>query len=81
MLNLQSNCLIGLFFTLILQVNPDVIVVLEERGLKFVGKDETGRRMEVYFLYSGFVVFGLIPFFIFTSIYLVANPCLACFQA
>lgn len=48
MLNLQSNCLIGLFFTLILQVNPDVIVVLEERGLKFVGKDETRKRMEVF---------------------------------
>ncbi|OAY61899.1 CTP synthase isoform X2 [Manihot esculenta] len=29
------------------EVNPDVIVVLEERGLKFVGKDETGRRMEI----------------------------------
>ncbi|KDP28229.1 hypothetical protein JCGZ_14000 [Jatropha curcas] len=29
------------------EVNPDVIGVLEERGLKFVGKDETGKRMEI----------------------------------
>ncbi|KAA3471435.1 CTP synthase [Gossypium australe] len=29
------------------EVNPDVIGVLEEAGLKFVGKDETGKRMEV----------------------------------
>ncbi|TYI55200.1 hypothetical protein E1A91_D11G125200v1 [Gossypium mustelinum] len=29
------------------QVNPDMIEVLEEAGLKFVGKDETGKRMEV----------------------------------
>lgn len=31
----------------ILQVNPEVIGALEEAGLKFVGKDETGKRMEV----------------------------------
>ncbi|EOX95218.1 hypothetical protein QUC31_004926 [Theobroma cacao] len=29
------------------EVNPDVIGVLEQAGLKFVGKDETGKRMEV----------------------------------
>ncbi|KAK8501833.1 hypothetical protein V6N12_072967 [Hibiscus sabdariffa] len=29
------------------EVNPDVIGVLEEAGLKFVGKDETEKRMEV----------------------------------
>ncbi|XP_039024860.1 CTP synthase-like isoform X2 [Hibiscus syriacus] len=29
------------------EVNPNVIGVLEEAGLKFVGKDETGKRMEV----------------------------------
>ncbi|XVF22126.1 hypothetical protein REPUB_Repub12eG0147000 [Reevesia pubescens] len=29
------------------EVNPDVIGALEEAGLKFVGKDETGKRMEV----------------------------------
>ncbi|KAJ9187840.1 hypothetical protein P3X46_003255 [Hevea brasiliensis] len=29
------------------EVNPDVIGVLEERGLKFVGKDETRKRMEI----------------------------------
>ncbi|KAK5783790.1 CTP synthase [Gossypium arboreum] len=29
------------------EVNPDIIEVLEEAGLKFVGKDETGKRMEV----------------------------------
>ncbi|PPD86871.1 hypothetical protein GOBAR_DD16182 [Gossypium barbadense] len=29
------------------EVNPDMIEVLEEAGLKFVGKDETGKRMEV----------------------------------
>lgn len=28
------------------EVNPEVISVLEEAGLKFVGKDETGKRME-----------------------------------
>ena len=31
----------------IVQVNPDVIGTLEEAGLKFVGKDESGKRMEV----------------------------------
>lgn len=30
-----------------LQVNPDMISQLETAGLSFVGKDETGRRMEV----------------------------------
>ena len=30
------------------QVNPDMISRLESAGLSFVGKDETGRRMEVY---------------------------------
>ncbi|KAJ6729398.1 CTP SYNTHASE [Salix viminalis] len=29
------------------EVNPEVIEVLEENGLKFVGKDETGKRMEI----------------------------------
>lgn len=29
------------------QVNPDMISQLETAGLSFVGKDETGRRMEV----------------------------------
>ncbi|KAH9768127.1 CTP synthase [Citrus sinensis] len=32
------------------EVNPEAIGVLEEAGLKFVGKDETGKRMEVGFL-------------------------------
>jgi CTP synthase len=32
------------------QVNPEFIEILEESGLKFVGKDETGKRMEVSFL-------------------------------
>ncbi|KAL5136502.1 CTP synthase [Glycine soja] len=31
------------------EVNPDVIETLEEAGLKFVGKDESGKRMEVSF--------------------------------
>lgn len=30
-----------------LQVNPESIGAFEEAGLKFVGKDETGNRMEV----------------------------------
>ncbi|AES61689.1 putative CTP synthase (glutamine hydrolyzing) [Medicago truncatula] len=29
------------------EVNPDVIETLEEAGLKFVGRDESGRRMEI----------------------------------
>lgn len=29
------------------EVNPEVIEVLEGKGLKFVGKDETGKRMEI----------------------------------
>lgn len=33
-----------------LQVNPAVINVLEEAGLNFVGKDESGQRMEVGFV-------------------------------
>jgi CTP synthase len=32
------------------QVNPEVIEILEEGGLKFVGKDESKKRMEVVFL-------------------------------
>jgi len=30
-----------------LQVNPDMVSKLESAGLSFVGKDETGNRMEV----------------------------------
>lgn len=33
--------------TLIVQVNPDMVSQLEKAGLLFVGKDETGSRMEV----------------------------------
>ncbi|KAF5931427.1 hypothetical protein HYC85_032300 [Camellia sinensis] len=29
------------------EVNPDMIDMLEEAGLKFVGKDESGKRMEI----------------------------------
>jgi len=29
------------------EVNPTMVAALEERGLRFVGKDETGQRMEV----------------------------------
>ncbi|BFG31180.1 hypothetical protein CerSpe_174540 [Prunus speciosa] len=29
------------------EVNPDVIGILEEAGLKFVGKNDSGRRMEI----------------------------------
>ncbi|CAM8994576.1 unnamed protein product [Rhodiola kirilowii] len=29
------------------EVNPEVISTLEEAGLKFVGRDETGKRMEI----------------------------------
>ncbi|KAL8159072.1 hypothetical protein V2J09_000609 [Rumex salicifolius] len=29
------------------EVNPDVVLALEEAGLKFVGRDESGKRMEV----------------------------------
>ncbi|CAL5428117.1 unnamed protein product [Camellia sinensis] len=32
------------------EVNPDMIDMLEEAGLKFVGKDESGKRMEVRLL-------------------------------
>jgi len=38
-----------LFDINIMQVNPDVIGTLEEAGLQFVGKDESGKRMEVSF--------------------------------
>jgi len=31
-----------------LQVNPDMVSKLENAGLSFVGKDETGNRMEVH---------------------------------
>lgn len=30
-----------------LQVNPNLVSALEEGGLKFVGRDESGERMEV----------------------------------
>jgi CTP synthase len=29
------------------QVNPDMVPEFENAGLQFVGKDDTGRRMEV----------------------------------
>jgi hypothetical protein len=29
------------------QVNPDMVPEFEKAGLQFVGKDDTGRRMEV----------------------------------
>lgn len=29
------------------QVNPELVPRLEREGLKFVGRDESGRRMEV----------------------------------
>ncbi|PKI73943.1 hypothetical protein CRG98_005668 [Punica granatum] len=29
------------------EVNPEMIGILEEAGLQFVGRDETGRRMEI----------------------------------
>ncbi|XP_077226960.1 CTP synthase family protein [Tasmannia lanceolata] len=34
------------------EVNPDMITELEDAGLSFVGKDETGRRMEILELHS-----------------------------
>jgi len=30
------------------EVNPDLIAEMEEKGLVFVGKDETGRRCEIF---------------------------------
>ena len=35
------------------EVNPDIVPELEAAGLRFVGKDETGRRMEVLELGQG----------------------------
>ena len=34
------------------EVNPDLIEQIEEAGLKFVGKDETGQRCEIFELDS-----------------------------
>ena len=33
---------------LFVQVNPDMVSSLEDAGLSFTGKDETGQRMEVW---------------------------------
>jgi len=30
-----------------MQVNPELVARLENAGLSFIGKDETGQRMEV----------------------------------
>lgn len=38
-------------YGVIMQVNPELIGKLEEAGLKFVGKDESGKRMEVCISY------------------------------
>ena len=35
------------------EVNPDIVPELEAAGLRFVGKDETGQRMEVLELGEG----------------------------
>mmetsp|Transcript_32696 Transcript_32696/g.91562 ORF Transcript_32696/g.91562 Transcript_32696/m.91562 type:complete len:126 (-) Transcript_32696:57-434(-) len=29
------------------EVNPDMVPMFEEKGLRFVGRDETGQRMEI----------------------------------
>ena len=34
-----------------MQVNPDMAVCLEKAGLSFAAKDETGKRIEVGFLW------------------------------
>lgn len=34
-------------FKVAVQVNPEMVEWLETAGLRFVGKDETGRRMEI----------------------------------
>lgn len=44
-----SVCYLELKDTPLLQVNPDMIPQFENAGLSFVGRDETGRRMEVSF--------------------------------
>ena len=38
-----------LIISIMVQVNPEVVGILEEAGLRFVGKDESGKRMEVSF--------------------------------
>lgn len=43
----EGNQFVNCKRKLCLQVNPDMVDVLEAAGLRFVGKDETGRRMEV----------------------------------
>lgn len=49
---LYLSCILVLSSHLIcvVQVNPEMVGILEEAGLKFVGKDESGQRMEVCFL-------------------------------
>lgn len=39
------------------QVNPKVVGLLEEGGLQFVGRDESGNRMEVCFWTRPFTTF------------------------
>lgn len=36
-----------------MQVNPEMVTRLENAGLNFTGKDDTGRRMEVGILTHG----------------------------
>ncbi|KAH0974194.1 hypothetical protein GBA52_016093 [Prunus armeniaca] len=43
----RSMWMNGIGIDMRLVVNPDVIGILEEAGLKFVGKDDSGRRMEI----------------------------------
>lgn len=38
------------YFDLMVQVNPVMVGALEKAGLKFVGTDESGKRMEVSYL-------------------------------
>jgi hypothetical protein len=33
-----------------LQVNPEIVPQLEEKGMKFIGRDETNKRMEIMVL-------------------------------
>ncbi len=36
-----------MYLLLLFKVNPDMVERLEQAGLKFVGRDESGQRMEV----------------------------------
>lgn len=43
----NSKCFCFVFFYFTIKVNPEYVSQFEEKGMKFVGRDVEGERMEI----------------------------------